>query len=262
MAFDKNSNTFTFAFATIMVILVGVILASVSMALKPRQQENAANKKRIDILKAIGVPADRKDAKDKFNQYIVERVAFNAKGEVVEKMTGDIDPQNKRDPFNIDIKKEYKNKIKKVMKKCKGDKATCYNALSKIDTKYPIFKAVKNDSTFYIIPCAGTGLWGPIWGYVALMDDAETIYGAVFDHEGETPGLGAEIKQPTFQAKFKGKKIDLKGEKSFEVIKSGKPDNIHSIQGITGGTITSRGVGAMLDRTFTTYKKYLDTIRK
>lgn len=262
MAFNKNSSTFTFTFATIMVVIVGTILAVVSMALKPQQQANEANKKRMDILKSVGIESTSSDAAEIFSKIIVERTSFDNKGNIIKQMDGAIDPTDKTDPFNIDVKKDYKNNTKKVLKKNKGDREACNLALSNIEMNYPIYKANKNDTILYIIPCAGTGLWGPIWGFIALEDDLETIYGTAFDHQGETPGLGAPIKEEEFQAKFKNKTIDLQGEKAFSVLKSGVPDGPHSIQGITGGTITSRGVGEMVDRTITMYKMNFDKLRK
>lgn len=262
MAFNKNSNSFTFIFATIMALLVGTVLAVVSMALKPMQKANEANQKRKDILKSIGVEIESNEAKAKFDQYIVERTSFNNLGEIAKQMSGEINSSDKSDPFNIDVKKDYKNNTKKVLKQFKGDREACNVALTKIDINYPIFKANKNDTILYIIPCAGTGLWGPIWGFIALEDDFETIYGAAFDHKGETPGLGAPIKYKPFQSKFKNKTINLTGEKAFEVVKANVPDGPHSIQGITGGTITSRGVGEMVDRTLTMYKLSFDKLRK
>lgn len=262
MAFNKNSNGFTFIFSIIMVLIVGTVLAVVSMALKPMQKANEANQKRMDILKSIGIEADSKNAEAEFNKYIVERTSFSGMGKVVEQMTGEIKTTNKQDPFNINVKKDYKNFTKKVLKDYKGDREACAKALMEIDINYPMYKAIKNDTIIYIIPCAGTGLWGPIWGFVALEDDLETIYGTAFDHKGETPGLGAPIKKKKFQSKFKNKTINLKGEKAFEVVKASVPDGPHSIQGITGGTITSRGVGEMVDRTLTLYKVNFDELRK
>jgi hypothetical protein len=63
------------------------------------------------------------------------------------------------------------------------------------ERKYPVYEANLGEAGMkYIIPLRGTGLWGPIWGYIALNDDLNTIFGATFDHQGETPGLGAEMQ--------------------------------------------------------------------
>ncbi len=105
----------------------------------------------------------------------------------------------------------------------------------------------------------GAGLWGPLWGYISVDSDKNTIYGADFSHQGETPGLGAEISKPAFSNKFKGKKIFMSGEfKSVAVVKPGKSvAGQDYVDGISGGTITSQGVSAMLFDSLSGYVKYL-----
>jgi Na+-transporting NADH:ubiquinone oxidoreductase subunit C len=105
----------------------------------------------------------------------------------------------------------------------------------------------------------GKGLWGPIWGFVALEGDYNTVYGAVFSHKSETPGLGAEISEAFFQEPFEGKTIyNTEGKLvSIDVKKGGAGDsNPHAVDGITGGTITSVGVQEMMKRTFGIYDTY------
>jgi Na+-transporting NADH:ubiquinone oxidoreductase subunit C len=121
---------------------------------------------------------------------------------------------------------------------------------------------------FIVIPVYGKGLWGPIWGYVSFhkenitkqgMPHFNTIYGVMFDHKGETPGLGAEINQPSFMLPFRGKKIfDKDGSfVSVEVVKGGAdPSSLHEVDGISGGTITSKGLEAMLDSCLSSYQTY------
>lgn len=106
----------------------------------------------------------------------------------------------------------------------------------------------------------GAGLWGPIWGFVSLNDDMNTIYGANFDHDGETPGLGAEISTGWFQETFQGKKIfDESGNLvSITITKVGqKADAEHSVDGVSGGTITSKGLENMIFQDFNSYKEFL-----
>ena len=126
---------------------------------------------------------------------------------------------------------------------------------------FPLFVCNKEGQDLYVVPVVGNGLWGPIWGFVALESDMETIYGAVFNHKTETPGLGAEIKEGFFQDPFKGKKIS-KVSPHFAVVKGGAPTTEYSVDGITGGTITSKGVGEMVDRTMAIYLKYFQSAPK
>ncbi|MDD4819232.1 MAG: FMN-binding protein [Flavobacteriales bacterium] len=115
-----------------------------------------------------------------------------------------------------------------------------------------LYIAEKNDSTLYVIPVKGYGLWGQIWGYVALEEDFNTIYGATYDHKSETSGLGAEISTDQFTTRFKGKKLyDEASTAMFTIVKTPvtdlpKDQQQYAVDGITGATITSEGVKRML----------------
>lgn len=234
MAIDKNSNSFTFIFAFIMVAVVGTILAAISTGLNPIQKENEENKKKMDILGAIEIESTRKNASEVYDQYIKQSYVINKDGEPVEGA----------DAFSIDVKKQFRDK-----------------KLKEEDKQYPLYVAEKDGESFFIIPMVGKGLWGPIWGYIALKNDYATVFGAKFDHKSETPGLGAEIKYDKFQEQFKDKKIMAENSyKQLKVVKPGKEsDPSYSVDGITGGTITSKGVEEMMDRTFQIYVQYFKT---
>jgi Na+-transporting NADH:ubiquinone oxidoreductase subunit C len=131
--------------------------------------------------------------------------------------------------------------------------------MTKEDRSYPMYLANVDGKQLAVIPMVGKGLWGPIWGYVALESDYNTVYGAVFNHKSETPGLGAEISEGFFQEPFEGKKIyDENGNLVSIDVKKGGADasNPHAVDGITGGTITSNGVAEMLERTLGIYDSY------
>lgn len=120
----------------------------------------------------------------------------------------------------------------------------------------------KQDTAF-VIPLKGNGLWGAIWGYIAVADNGNHVIGAVFAHKGETPGLGAQIATDEFSAEFKGKQLfDENGNfTSIKVVKGGvlnsKIPAEHGVDAITGGTITSRGVEEMLEQSLTPYISFL-----
>ena len=128
---------------------------------------------------------------------------------------------------------------------------------------FPVYEAVINGDKKYILPMNGKGLWGPIWGYLALDADASTIYGVDFGHDSETPGLGAEITHEPFRKQFEGKHLFKNDEfKSIAVVKKGKSVSEKDyVDGISGGTITSQGVGAMLYDNVGEYKNFLENIR-
>ena len=125
--------------------------------------------------------------------------------------------------------------------------------------QYPVFVANVDGQPKYIMALHGAGLWGPLWGYISVDSDRNTVYGADFSHQGETPGLGAEIAKPAFSNEFKGKKLFMDGTfKSIAVVKPGKSvAGQDYVDGISGGTITSQGVQAMLFNSLNGYVKFL-----
>jgi len=233
MAIDKNSNSYTFGFAVLMVFVVGSLLAIASQGLKARQEKNATDKKMMNILSAINIDATRENAQEMYNKYVIDSKIISGK---------DLNAE----AFNVDIKKEFRDKN-----------------ISVSDRNYPLYICEKDGDKYYIIPVVGTGLWGPIWGFVALESDFKTIYGANFDHKSETPGLGAEIKYASYSDQYTGETIsDTTG--SFQpiiVVKDGSGSGINSkVDGITGGTITSKGVEEMTTRTLEVYANYFKSL--
>ena len=233
MAIDKNSNGYTFAFAIVMVVVVGTLLAVASQGLKSRQDKNATDKKMISILSAINVEATRANAQEIYNKYVIDSKIIAGKDLSAE-------------AFDVDIKKEFRNK-----------------KLAVSDRNYPLYICEKDSNRYYVIPVIGTGLWGPIWGFVALESDFKTIYGANFDHKSETPGLGAEIKYASYSDQYAGEMIsDTTGAfQPIIVVKDGSGSGLNSkVDGITGCTITSKGVEEMTTRTLEVYVNYFNSL--
>ncbi len=253
MAINKDSNGFTFLFASIMVIVVGALLAFLFLSWKPYFDKNDADKKMMDVLAAINVESTRDNAADLFAKHMKETIALKFDGTIDESVDG----------FKIDVKKEYKSGTSKLVQSLKGDRPALLAEIAKLeDQRYPLFRCEKDGKDYYVMPMVGTGLWGPIWGYVSVGGDFNTIFGASFDHKTETPGLGAEIKYDQFEEPFQGQQIyNMKGEYvSVSVEKGGaEPGNKHEVDGITGGTITSNGVDEMLYRTIKIYTNYFKT---
>jgi Na+-transporting NADH:ubiquinone oxidoreductase subunit C len=130
--------------------------------------------------------------------------------------------------------------------------------------KLPIYESTAHGKHLFRLPVSGSGLWGPVWGYVALEGDWNTISGVVFDHKGETPGLGAEIAAPIFEDQFKGKKLFEGSELvSITVLKGSGASrgNDHAVDAISGGTITSRAVENMIRATLEKYLPYIEQQR-
>jgi Na+-transporting NADH:ubiquinone oxidoreductase subunit C len=172
------SNRYIFIFSSIIVIAVATLLSLSATLLQPAQERNLEIEKKKSMLESIGVPATRDNTVELYDEYIKESFVLNYKGEPV----GGIDA------FKVVLKNEQKKSL---------------------DQQYlPVFRAAPDDGEKVIIlPVEGKGLWGPIYGYVSLRSDLNTIYGVTFDHKGETPGLGAEINTTPFESMFIGKKL-------------------------------------------------------
>lgn len=213
-----------------MVIIVALLLSVAAMKLKPFQDKNIEVEKKQNILAALNIQSTPIDAVELYNKYITESFVVNSKGEKL----------NDIDAFTVDMKVEVSNPISKRL--------------------LPVFVSTLEDGrNAFVVPLRGKGLWGPIWGYISFEKDLNTIYGANFDHQGETPGLGAEIRETWFQKPFIGKKIFENPDHfvSIKVIKGGAdPDNLHQVDAISGGTITSKGLEAMIDSCLIAYKNY------
>jgi len=237
------SNTYIFVFSLIMVTIVAVLLSFVSTQLKPIQQMNIEIEKKQDVLRSVGEAGQAGEVSDKntyineeFGKYITDSYVVDFNGDMVEK-----------DAFEVMLAME--EEVRKPPE----------------ERDYPVFVYQKGEGAKkYVVPVRGKGLWGPIWGYVSFDADLNTIYGAVFDHQGETPGLGAEINQEWFQKPFAGKTIfNEQGDfVSIEVVKGGAdPSDPHGVDAISGGTITSKGLQAMLQDCLEGYVSHFRDLR-
>ncbi len=221
---DKNSNVYIVVYATVMVVVVAALLAVTALSLQGRQRANTLNEKKEAILASLGV------AEQNYDEYIAA-YAVDAQGERIESVSADEALQ-----LLFDLKK------------------------AEAAATYPVFEAADGR---IVLPVNGTGLWGPIWGYVALEKDMNTVAGAVFGHQGETPGLGAEIATEKYQQKFVGKRI-FDGVQFVSIVlrKGGAQDPEHEVDAITGGTKTSDGVTAMLKTSLGHYLPLLEARRE
>ena len=224
------SNTYIFIFSSVMVIVVATLLSLAATLLQPRQDKNLEIEKKKSMLESINIAATAENTEALYDKYIKESFVLNSKGEPVPGV----------DAFGVVLKIEQKKPLEKQF--------------------LPVFNATPDDGEKVIIlPVEGKGLWGPIFGYVSLKADMNTVYGVTFDHKGETPGLGAEINTTIFESQFHGKKF-FENEKlvSIMVLKGGaKEDDLHGVDAISGGTITSKGLEKMLFDCITKYNDFL-----
>ena len=221
MKLNTNNNAYIIAYSCAMVVIVAFLLAFVSSTLKARQDVNVALDKKKQILAALNIRnLSDSESEAKYNEVVLSDEATKANNEAAFKLNS-------------------------------GD--------SKAGT-YKVYECQVGGEKKYVVPVYGMGLWGAIWGYVAVNADGNTVYGAYFNHDSETAGLGAEIKDSkAWQDKFAGKKIyGADGSAALKVVKSSELKNPASeVDGITGATLTSNGVSDMLQDGFKKYKTLL-----
>ena len=245
---NTNNNVYTIIYTTLIVVVVAALLAFVSQSLKGRQDANEKAETISQMLTAAqyGTKAelDKLSNADKLAKY----------GEEIEKaFVIDLDGNVLRELEGIEV---YGPKaLKRQNYNIKG------GANKTGEPELPVF-VFKNGNT--VVPIYGAGLWGPVWGYVSFLPDNATIAGAYFDHESETAGLGAKIKDdPAFQAEFAGEKPDFSQAAVFEIVKGGAPKDAegkslvdNKIDAITGATMTSAGLADALNVWLAAYAKY------
>jgi len=241
------SNKYIFIYSSVMVVIVAILLALTSTLLKPAQDNNVKMEKMQMILKSANIEVGFEDAIEKYDEVIKSEIVLNTEGEVIAEYTNGNFEKGDIRAFDIELKKE----LQKIEK---GNPESA---------NLPLYVFVNNQDTLFIIPIHGKGLWGPVWGNIALKSDKETIAGVTFDHQGETPGLGAEISESKFQEQFVGKKIfDENGSfVSVKVVKGGVANSninpMYGVDAVSGGTITSQGVDDMIRECLINYENFL-----
>ena len=223
---DTGSNTYTIIYASVMVIIVAFLLAFVSSVLKPTQDANVENDTKGQILTALNmdINANGFNVANEFSK--VQDMLWNG-SELV--------------PYT-------------------GKFLSSYGAAIK-NGELHVFVTEVEGETKYILPVTGRGLWGGLWGYIALNADKQTVFGTYFYHESETAGLGARIGEREFQTKFNCKPLfvgDNLDEIALQVVKAGSSKSETEIDGITGATLTSVGVSNMVKDGLSAYLSFIN----
>lgn len=237
---NKESNSYIFMYSTILVVVAAAVLAVAAVGLRPFQKKNQEIEKMQQLLSAVGIENDVNNAEELYNQYFVQELAVSPNGKVVSDYQGGKQVMGNVRPFGIELSKELG----------KGENAML-----------PLFVCKQEGKTIYVVPVHGKGLYDAIWGNVAIAEDLNTIVGALFDHKGETPGLGAEITNPNFSKQFAGKQIFENGEVKLAVVKGKKSDERFEADAVTGATNTSKGVSNMLHDCLSNYIEYFKTLK-
>lgn len=224
---NTNSNSYTLIYASVMVVIVAFCLAFISSSLKDKQAKNVEQDTKKQILAALNI-TDVKNANQEFDKYVKSDLIINENGTV----------------------EEYDYKSKGFVSNFSKDYAD--------NKRIHVFICEVDGQKKYVFPLYGAGLWGAIWGYISLNEDKSTVYGTNFSHAGETPGLGADIATEHFQKQFVGKTAIEDNNVILSVEKNGKVEDPKcQVDGITGGTITSKGVDQMIKDCLARYTEFL-----
>ena len=236
-------DRYIFFYITVLTVIVAILLSAAALVLQPYQQANINNEKMMNILQAADVNVEGANVQELFDKDCVKMMLVDANGEVVEECTKDF---TKFRAFSMNLKDE-------LYKRDNGQ-----------DFVLPIIVINNGKEDVNVIQLQGAGLWGPIWGYIGMTSDFQNVVGVVFDHKSETPGLGAEITTEKFRSQFQGKTIFSGGNfVSIDVVKGGVANlaadlQKHSVDAISGGTITSQGVNKMIENVLGSYLPYIE----
>ncbi len=236
---NTNSNTYTLIYTAIVVVIVAAVLSFVSQKLGPMQAANEKAETVSQILTAAQF-GEKESWSAKGNAAVLEFYKENIQAAYLVNASGDkID--------SLDIEKLEIYSVSDL-------KAQNYKIRDVADFALPVYQ-FKNG--ICVVPIYGAGLWGPVWGYIAVNGDCMTIVGAYFDHESETPGLGGKIKDdPAFRAQFAGKRIFWYEPVNFAIVKGGTKGAKNYVDAITGATMTSKGLNAAISQWLSAYKVF------
>lgn len=228
---NRESNTYTIIYSVVMVILVALGLSFTHQSLLDKQIANENIDKMQQILRSLNIEANTVETEAVYNELVTDAYLITKEGEKIDGSEGNTpdDPA-----FSTELSDPNAQGL-------------------------PVYEVSIEGKKVYILPMSGAGLWGSIWGYLAVEEDGSTIYGADFGHSGETPGLGAEISERSFGLQLEGKELIKEGTfRSVAVVKPGQSDSRRDyIDGISGGTITSQGVDKMLLNSVRKYESFL-----
>jgi len=230
----RQSNNYIILYSALLTIVCALALAFASISLKDRQEANIAREKKSNILSTVITLEEGAD---------VERIyARRIKAYVID-YSGNVKPGVSAE--KVVIAEEYKKAPEERL--------------------LPVYEVrAESDSSkveYTVMPVYGFGLWNNIWGFVALKSDFNTVQGVKFQHAGETPGLGARIETAEIQDRYKGKNVLEASKVASIIMMKGEGNDYssenHKVDGMSGATLTGKGVNNMMNDYLKCYENYL-----
>ena len=259
MSLNINSNSYIIGFAAAVCIVCSLFVSGAAVSLKEKQKENAD----LDLQKNIISVSELPESKE-ISSLSVEKIkGLFEKSENpnrIEKIYIDIDTGKVAEVDTTKLeadKKECATRAGKIPKKDNTAKLSCYMQFQDI---YKVYNGGKFSR--YILPVVGKGLWSTLKGFAAVDEKREKVVGLTFYSHGETPGLGGEIDSKKFKDDWaSGKTIYTSNSVALGVAKGSAKDKAYQVDGLSGATLTGKGVTEMMSFWFGDhgYKKFLNT---
>ena len=232
---NTNSNSYTVIYASIMVVIAAFLLAFVSSSLKGIQDKNVELDKKKQILAALNI-RNVEDVEAEYNKVVKADMVINSKADTVK-----LGENKDQDGFKVENKDLSPENL-------------------------PLYVCEVNGEVKYVVPMLGRGLWGGLWGYMAVNDDCKTIFGAYFSHESETAGLGSPIAEKPFQERFKDMQLFAEGDSTnvaLTIVKKGQVKSPKTeVDGLTGATLTTKGAAEMVTNGLQQYINFFNANAK
>ena len=232
---NTNSNSYTVIYASIMVVIVAFLLAFVSSSLKGIQDKNVELDKKKQILAALNI-RNVEDVEAEYNKVVKADMVINSKADTVK-----LGENKDQDGFKVENKDLSPENL-------------------------PLYVCEVNGEVKYVVPMTGRGLWGGLWGYMAINADCKTVFGAYFSHESETAGLGSPIAEKPFQERFKDMQLFAEGDSTnvaLTIVKKGQVKSPKTeVDGLTGATLTTKGAAEMVTNGLQQYINFFNANAK
>ncbi|CAM3575816.1 Na(+)-translocating NADH-quinone reductase subunit C [Vibrio aquimaris] len=235
MASNNDSIKKTLGVVIGLSLVCSIIVSTAAVGLRNQQKANAVLDKQTKIIEVAGIDTDGKKVPELFSEFIEARLVDFKTGDFVD-----------GDAATYDQRKAAKDPASSIKLSPDEDQAKILRRAN-VGTIY----LVKQDDTVtrVILPVHGNGLWSMMYAFVAVETDGNTVSGITYYEQGETPGLGGEVENPSWRAQWVGKKLfDENHKPAIKVVKGGAPaGSEHGVDGLSGATLTSKGVQHTFD---------------